>query len=188
MKSRVTEPYTRHDTSRICQGDILRDVTFFIVRGDEIIELFFEYMIVLSQDCDLEQGLKSLENRNVSEIKQDNQFLHSILLVPAFLANKLREGEHLKEMGITQARINSSRWKVIGVNNNPRYHSLKSYPALQVPDLVVDFKAFYTLGVEMLTSVYKNVYLATISELFREDLSRRFTNYLSRIALPEIKS
>ena len=37
-----------------------------------------------------------------------------------------------------------------------------------------------------LLSTHGEMYLATISELFREELSRRFTNYLSRIALPEV--
>ena len=184
MLSRITEPYFRHDKSRICQGDILRDVEFYVIHGDDITitEVFFDYMVVMSQDCDLEQGLKGKQEG--SEL--NNQFLHSILLVPAFIAEKLREGEHLEGFDVKQARIDSKRWNVLKDNRNPRYHYLLTFQALQVPELVVDFKTFYTLGVDNLLSTYGGMYLATISELFREELSRRFTNYLSRIALPEV--
>ena len=71
MLSKITEPYFRHDKSRICQGDILRDVEFYVIRGEDITEVFFDYMIVMSQDCDLEQGLKSQQEG--SEL--NNQFL-----------------------------------------------------------------------------------------------------------------
>ncbi len=182
MLSKITEPYFRHDKSRICQGDILRDVEFYVIRGEDITEVFFDYMIVMSQDCDLEQGLKSQQEG--SEL--NNQFLHSILLVPAFIAEKLKEGEHLEGFNVKQTRIDSKRWKVLKDNRNPRYHYLLTFQAFQVPELVVDFKTFYTLGVDNLLSTHGEVYLATISELFREELSRRFTNYLSRIALPEV--
>ena len=55
--SQINTYYRKHNFGRILQGDILRDVKFsYAVQEDSVIvEYYFPYIIVLSQDCDLQQ-------------------------------------------------------------------------------------------------------------------------------------
>lgn len=62
--------------------------------------------MVLTQECDLEQDHA---NRESSKGEQD-KFLPSILFAPAYLAQKLREGEHLIEFDQKMQRMNSKMW------------------------------------------------------------------------------
>lgn len=77
-------------------------------------------------------------------------------------------------------------WKKICQNETPRYHYLNRYEPFEIPDLVLDFKRYYTVSREYLYDIYNEVYLASLGGLYREDLSQRFANYLSRIGLPEL--
>jgi hypothetical protein len=77
-------------------------------------------------------------------------------------------------------------WAPIKQNNNERYHYLPSYLDFQIPELLVDFKMYFTLPINVVFSGVNPFYLATINELFREKLSQRFSFYLSRIGLPDI--
>lgn len=67
-------------------------------------------------------------------------------------------------------------------NQNPRYHYLK-FKEDDKPELIVDFKHFFTVNRDFL---YKqlNKRLYSLDDLFRENLSLRFCNYVSRIGLP----
>lgn len=60
-------------------------------------------------------------------------------------------------------------------------------PHLQLPELVIDFKHYYAIPRDTLFRMYPEHYLVTINQLFRESLSQRFSNYLSRIGLPELE-
>jgi len=190
LKSKIESQYEHHDCDRISQGDILRDVKFVIIGEDEeLIELQYQYLVVLSQDCDLEEAncLITADLECEDSCKIFNQFLHSVLFVPAFPEEILRSGEHLKSLfKIKTQRINSTLWRPIRSNQNRRYHFLPSEPEHQIPDLVLDFKAYYTLPYTYFLSIHKDHYLATVNELFRERLSQRFSNYLNRIGLPKL--
>lgn len=161
-----------------------------IIDEDEMaIELNYQYLVVLSQDCDLEQGnsLVTADLKCEGSCKIFNQFLHSVLFVPAFPSEILRSGEHLTSLyDIKTQKINTSLWGPIKDNQNPRYHFLPSDTEHQIPDLVLDFKAYYTLSYRYFWSKHKDHYLATVNELFRERLSQRFSNYLNRIGLPDL--
>lgn len=186
MKSTINKHYKVHDADRITQGDILRDFEFIIGgHGRNIIQIKFPYVIILSQDCDLTWGCNFF---NRSPDKPFNQFLHNILLTPAFPAEIARTGEHLNKLyGFKSSNINSSNWKIVKQNRDPRYHYLPADIDLQIPDLLIDFKAYYTIPFDYIIELYAESYQATINELFREDLSQRFAFFLTRIALPELK-
>ena len=119
MKSKIESIYRTHNSLKIFQGDILRDVNV-IVGYDEnhknFDEFFMEYIIILSQDCDLEQDYNSyqrfvnynhqfdLSKLDVNNCSKDDKvnicsmydkLLPSILVCPAFPAENLREGIHL---------------------------------------------------------------------------------------------
>jgi hypothetical protein len=190
LQSKIDAYYEKHSCYRVCQGDIVKDFAFFQIRQDEhekaVEELRFPYLVVLTQDCDLEQYHKKVTIADKERISF-NQFLPSILVTPAFPAEILRDGNHFVELfDVKQDRINSQRWKIITQNKDERYHYLHGFQPLQVPDLLIDFKVYFTITPDDLYCSYKSWYLATVNELFREHLSQRFCNYLNRIGLPEI--
>ena len=78
----------------------------------------------------------------------------------------------------------NTKWNFIKNNQDPRYHFLRKDLDLQVPELVIDFKHYYTIPRDFLYEKIEHHYLGTMSELFREFLSQRFAFYLSRIGLP----
>ena len=190
MKSKIDQYYEQHDCQRISQGDILRDFKFVISGKTGVqIEILFQYIIVLTQDCDLEQGSKvsNILEDSQTGLKKVNQYLHNILFVPAFPAELLKKGEHLQGLYKIQTEpLASKLWQKIVKNSDYRYHFLPSCPDYQVPDLLIDFKAYYTLAFDYFLERYHKHYLVTVNELFRESLSQRFAYYLSRIGLPEL--
>jgi len=199
LSSKINKRFEVHDCARMCQGDILRDLSLYQVTGEELDEIRFPYLIIISQDCDLEQYYKKLnevekENNKSAEKNEETivkkaplQFLTNILLLPAFPSDILREGNHFTDLyNVKLDRINSANWDKIKDNKDERYHYLKGYQDYQVPDLVVDFKHYITLPFIDIKNKYCNVYLSTINELFREHLSQRFGNFISRIGTPEI--
>lgn len=188
MKSKIDSVYLKHEGNRIYQGDIIRDFVHFEWFFKEGKKIFIKrkkipYLIILTQDCDLEWDFN---NHNDSESKNQDKFLQSILVCPAYLAEKFRNGEHLKNL--VMEKIGSDRWSNILNNQNPRYHFLPNNKALQIPNLVIDFKHYYSIPRDIIYKEVKDHYIGTINELFREALSQRFAYYLSRIGLPFIKN
>lgn len=188
LVSKISERFTKHSSSRIYQGDIIRDLKFLVVETDgTVIELEYPYAIVMSQDCDLQQA-KNKGIRQEDKVEIQSQFLPNVLLLPAFVGEAARSGDHLiKIYDIRQERIVSRKWDVVKRNGDDRYHYLPKKRDIQVPELLVDFKHYFTLSYDILFNNYSKRYLATVNELFRENLSHRFTNYLARIGLPELK-
>ncbi|NOT93220.1 hypothetical protein [Ferruginibacter sp.] len=188
MQSQVVNQYTKtKDKKRFNQGDILKDISLFVLTGSgelQVSEINLEYAIVVSQDCDLEHDYN---NRNNPAKKDEDKFLPNILLLPAYLATKFRTGEHRGDeiKGLTWG---SDKWKLISQNNEARFHFISQSEDYQIPELVLDFKHLYTIDRDMLYNKMGNVYLASICELYRELLSQRYSNFLGRIGLPEISS
>lgn len=186
LKSKIESRYTIHDKCRITQGDILRDFKFHAAnlnsQNIELREFTFTYLIIISQDCDLENC-----NNNTPKDGLTNQFLPNILTIPAFPDEELRSGKHYSEMfGITQRQIDTAKFTTIKGNHESRYHYLIGDDSKQIPNLILDFKHYITIPFSMITANYQTSYLATTNELFRETISQRFTYYLSRIGLPTI--
>ncbi|MFA0846442.1 MAG: hypothetical protein ACC614_02600 [Methanobacterium formicicum] len=188
MKSKIETVYCRHGGERICQGDILNDFTYpeWISREGSKIKVknrIMPFLIILTQDCDLE---RDHVNRNTPKEMQKTQdkYLQSILVCSGYYAEQFRNGEHLNKLGLTMEYQNKNKWKTIIQNDNPRYHFLGECPKYQIPDLVIDFKHYYTVPIEILNTEINNHYVGTINELFRESLSQRFAHYLSRVGLP----
>lgn len=187
--SQIKTRYVKHSADRICQGDIFRNIVIIEgvgIENDDLVvtERSLVYAVVLSQDCDLEQDFSS---RNPSGGSHDKH-IPSILICPAYPAAQVKEGTHLGDEFKMQA-MNSALYKPILQNNSPRYHFLEGFGEFQVPELIIDFKHFFTLKRDIFYRDFKSDnYLASISEVFRESLCQRFANYLSRIGLPEISA
>lgn len=206
MKSKIENDYRYHNSLKLFQGDILRDVNIFEHYNIKDEGFRMPYIVILSQDCDLNQDFNSyneyakynnetdLKNIDLDKLdkKKVNDFrkvydklLPSVLVCPAFPAEKLRKGNHLKNYNnFIMQHIPSKDWKKVEKNEVARYHYLKDFPEFQIPKLVVDFKRYHTLPTQYVYSIFERSYVGSLNELYRERLSQRFANYLSRIGLP----
>jgi hypothetical protein len=188
--SRIDNYYRKHNAGRAVQGDILKDIMFieWDVTGTDEKDITFikndlPYIVILSQDCDLDHDYKNRIDQNTE--KQD-AYLQSILVCPAYLMAEFKEGNHLKKLKMQMERKGGDNWKKIQKNIDPRYHYLPGKTQFQIPDLILDFKHYYTIPVNFVYKVYPTHYVASLEELFRESLCQRFSFYLSRIGLPDI--
>ena len=190
--SEVVSPYYRHTLERFHQGDILRDieVVLWVFKKEkeeetskiDVNKRGLEYAIILTQECDLEQDVNNRKDYR----EYSDKFIDSILLIPAYPADKLRQGIHIKDQ--KKQSFKSDLWRPIKQNLDYRYHYLTEYLDFQVPSLVADFKHYFTIPRNVLYETYMNKehYIASLATLFRENLSVRFAQYLARIGLPEI--
>jgi hypothetical protein len=184
--STLNSLYFKSILDRHEQGDILRDVQFIEwAKLDEsgsieVAQRILPYAVLLSQDCDLEHDYDNRLDKN-SPIK--DKYLQSLLLCPAYPAQSFREGKHLEKMGMVMRPITTDPWKRLIQLNDARYHYLEGKLDLQVPELVIDFKHYLTVPRDIIYG--SNCYIATIEIVYRDHLSSRFANYLSRIGLPD---
>ena len=176
--------YTTPSDSRVGQGDVFKDLSYqYITNGNEISTTQYPFWVVVSQDCDLEHDY----NTDIGKegYNTDDKRLQTILLVPAFVAEQLRAGTHMAINDWTMQSFNSGLWSPVKQNNHPRYHYLEKEEGSDLPDLVIDFKRFYTFPREY---IYDSLELrvSRLNDLYKEAASTRFSNYLCRIALPEL--
>lgn len=176
--------------TRICQGDIIRDVAFIedvLSTGEqiEVKRIIFPLAIVLTQDCDLEQDYFVRFPSEARPVKDQDKKLLSVLVAPLYNVEHLKEGEHLSKLSLKMQKIDSKRLRIIKSNQTPRYHFLEFPDDTAVADSVIDFKHYFSVNVEYLRRAKGKRFVCKVSELFREDISQRFASFLSRIGLPE---
>ncbi len=183
----------RKGIRRISQGDIFRDVEYleYATESSGIIELskiVFPLIIVLTQDCDLEQDYKYRWANGNS--KDQDKWLLSVIVAPLYNAEHVYRGEQLSELNMTMQIINSkkSHGKFLRDNQLPRFHYIEFPQNVPIVPSVIDFKHYFSVNVKYLHSIKKKNLVCSISPLFREDISQRFSSFLSRIGLPEIKA
>lgn len=203
MKSNVCSQYRLNSSNRVLQGDILvnLELPYYDVQKEALEITILHYCVVVSQDCDLDKDFNlrndfknefgSLNHLNDGDIdrfrKFHDKFLPNILVVEGFVADSLRTGNHLTDLNLfmdDKGGVNKTPWKKIKQNETPRYHYLYPSDNPKISDLVFDFKRYYSVPREYFYKKYGNSYKVSLNELYREDLSQRFTNYLSRIGLP----
>jgi hypothetical protein len=175
-------------TARVSQGDIIRDVEVLerltaksgVV---EIVKILFPLVIVLTQDCDLEQDYRFRRKKGGDQDK----ILFSALVAPLYNAEHLFAGVHLSELNRKMMVINKNRTPGTSLMNNetPRFHYLEFPEPIQVVPSIIDFKHFFSVSLVELKSKKKTNFVCQVSDLFREDISQRFASFLSRIGLPE---
>jgi hypothetical protein len=172
------------ESTRIRQGDILRDIRHleYLKQEAEYIELseiIFPLVIVLTQDCDLEQ------NKEDEEREKQDKHLMAVLVAPVYNAEQVFLGQHLSEIDLAMEPIHRDRKNFVKKNQSPRYYYLEFPEECRITPSVVDFKHYFSLSLEYLEENYAQQFICCISELFRESISQRFSNYLARIALPD---
>jgi hypothetical protein len=179
----------RNKISRLSQGDIIKNVEYIEHVSEEsgtieIAKIIFPLAIVLTQDCDLAQDYKFRWSRQATS--NEDKWLMSVIMAPLYNVEHIFTGEHLSDIGMKMSQISRKNTPGKNLQNNetPRYHYLEFPPTSSIVPSVIDFKHYFTANVAHLKKHKKNNFVCQVSELFREDISQRFTNYLSRIGLP----
>lgn len=176
---------------RLKQGDILKDVEYIerviTVDGNiEVTKILFPLVVVVSQDCDLTWDF---ENRTNQSASNQDKYLLSVLVLPLYNYEHFVDGAHLQDLDRKMIQIsrnqNKSDNKNLRKNETPRYHYLEFDDDVPIVNSVIDFKHYFTVNIEYLENHKKHNFVCNISDLYRERISQRFTNFLSRIGLPE---
>lgn len=192
---KTNDCYCLRKLGRVAQGDIIKKLDITISSKLSETNEFslapsFSFGVILSQECDLEQHYKLLEKNIANEVENHtfDKIVETILICPAFPIEQFLAGTHIagKPMfdfdGPKGQRKAYDKLKLNDVYS--RFHYLPEYDD-KLPELVIDFKRFYTIPIEVVEHSYKQILVAGIKELYRERLSQRFSNYLSRIGLPD---
>ena len=148
--SKIKRSYIRFRKSRICQGDILRDLKFLVGEPSSKKEAEIdipgglEYAVVMNQDCDLSQDY----NQRQLGTERNGRSIRTILICPAYTAQKFFRGEHIPKWA---NRVIPDR-EVDKIKTNEsfkRFHYLAGEPNIGVPEVVLDFKHFYTVPTDI---------------------------------------
>lgn len=176
---------------RIYQGDVLRDIEFIehVTETNGILEISkinFPLIVVLTQDCDLAQDFRF----RVEPKPTQDKWMISILVAPLYNAEHVFSGEQLSDIDIKSQPINRKKTpgKTIRRNKNPRYHYLTFSQNVPIVPSIIDFKHYFSVPVNYLQEKKNSNYICTIANLYREDISQRFSAFLSRIGLPDPRS
>ena len=176
--------------ARISQGDIYKDVEFieYAIEREGVIEIskiVFPFVVVLTQDCDLSQDYKVRWARK--DTPNHDKKLFSVIVAPLYNSEHFYNGKHLSELSMSMAEINKVRTpgKNLKQNQTPRYHYLEFPDSVPIVPSVIDFKHYFTVNVEYLKKHKRDNFVCQIGTLYREDVSQRFSSFLSRIGLPE---
>ena len=184
----------------IYQGEFIKNVEFIEDFSEkdgniEISIINFPLVAVLPQECDSTQDyknrLKDYQKRKETNGKEGierNQYLLSIMVAPVYLLEDVKEGKHLEHLGHSCRTISSSEIKKIKQNADARYHYMKiEVLEGKYIEYIIDFKQYFTVNVDKILQHKRNKENVqfVLGDLFKESLSQRFSNYLSRIGLPE---
>lgn len=189
-----------HKTSpadHICQGDIYKDVQYSYISEDnedsiEIIEYTFPLAIVISQACDVDYMSQILEIRSGNV----NKFMPSILMCPIYDRDEAKNMNHLdaafEELDIVKEKcdatlFNRKEGEVIDKDWHYRFHALtvkdSTKKIVLLENALIDFKHYFTVPASYLYSNKVNR-LYHLDSLFAEQITLKFSTYLSRVAIP----
>ena len=139
----------------------------------------YNYSVILSQDCDLEQDYNARQQEDQTRI--DKQ-LFGTLLCGVYEEDELRSGEY-REGAV---KLGQKEWKFVQQNMSPRYQYLGYVRGPNCP-LVIDFKDYFFVPV---TYLYEKIDQEEVSRMtsmdspWRDHLLQRFGFYMTRIGLP----
>jgi hypothetical protein len=184
----VALSYVQHNSPFLKQGEILNNLfelklqvpvetTIDTIPQPKFEQVSHPYVIVVSQDCDLEQDYKARSGG----VSKDKLLAH-IIFCALFTQDEVRGRSNLK----------SDQWKRVWQNQDERYHYLREAPVLgtenSLPELIADFKTTFSLPVEFvywLVSTGQTIREGTLLSPYLEDFMHRLYGFLGRVATPE---
>ena len=192
MAEVITKTY-KDLSAEIKQCDIFRDIEFIEYvkeEGDsiEVSKIVFPLAMVLTQACDLQQDHSARKKIEMENRGNQDKYLISVIVAPIYNFEEFRMGTHLDQLGLMMdqkgGRKRSTCSNIIK-NENKRYHYLNFAQDVELVESVIDFKHYFTVTVNYLNSIREEKYVCSIDSLYRELILQRFSNFLSRIGLPD---
>lgn len=145
-------------------------------------------VIVLSQDCDLEQDFNLRFPKEAEPTSRDEADITPGCLSHVILCDAWSEEEYRRRL---PKGINSYDRRKIGSNQNERYHRLESATigedGEEIDELFIDFRRFFALPS---ADLYDQVdgkdesRVACLPAYHLHDLAQRFFSYQARVAVP----
>ena len=184
--------YVQHHSPFFRQGEIVNNLfelklqitgqkSIDDVRKDAKFDpIVHQYVIVVSQDCDLEWDYKARLGH-----APEGKLLTHILFCALFTQAEVRSRSGLKH----------ELWKRARQNQDERYHRLDE--ALingteeRLPELIADFKMTFSLPNEFaywLVSTSQAIRKGALSSPYLEGFMHRLYYFLGRVATPELSS
>lgn len=183
----ITARTSINPNDRVCQCDMFHDIEIVENLSEqgakiEVKRLQFPMVICLNQDCDLNSDKRDREKTGNNK---DCRLLH-LIVAPVFNFDNFKSGGHwggIFDIG-KKYKSDETATKKIMNNEDPRYHYLHFDENCKLPDMIIDFKHFFTISTDYL---YQNIdkRVRAIDALYREKISQRFAYYISRIGLPD---
>jgi len=181
--------YVQHNSPFFRQGEIVNNLfelklqiteqkSIDDVRKDAKFDpIVHPYVIVISQDCDLEWDYKA----RLGEASEDKLLTH-ILFCALYPQDEVR----------SQRGLSSQLWKRVIQNQDERYHRLDGAPINgteeTLPALIADFKTTFSLPNEFaywLVSTSQAIRKGALIPPYLEDFMHRLYYFLGRVATPE---
>lgn len=192
MAEVLTKVY-KNGTLEINQCDIFRNVEFIEYVKEEgnaivVSKIVFPLVMVLTQACDLHQDFSARKRKEIEVNSNHDKFLISIIVAPIYNFEDFRQGQHLEQLGFAmepKGKRSKSLCENIIKNENKRYHYLNFSEEVDLVESVIDFKHYFTVTVNYLSQNYNEKYVCSIESLYKELILQRFSNFLSRIGLPD---
>lgn len=116
----------------------------------------------------------------------NDKHLISVIVAPLYNYDHFCLGQHLSELNLKMQIFSSEKKKDLKNNQLPRYHYLEFRPSdeMNMPPSVIDFKHYFSVNITALSHMKNKQFICKVSPLYRELISQRFANFLSRIGLP----
>lgn len=177
----------------ICQGDIFCNVKYNYIDSEDdscvnVIEYEFPLAVIISQACDVIAMDDLVNNMRGKPAK----FMPSILMCPIYANDTARNGDHIKDI-FQQLSLNfesentyqKDDYKVAMRDWHYRIHALavEVNKKTVIDNAVVDFKHYFTVPISYLIA-HKKDRILHLEDLFAEQLTLKFSTYLSRVAIP----
>ena len=181
-----------HDDA-ICQGDVFKNVKYSFIDSEDdtdvnIVELEFPLAIIISQACDVIAMNDIIENKTGKPAK----FMPSILLCPIYEKEAAKKGIHIEDyfsvnsIALEQESVyQKDDYKVSQRDWHYRYHALtiELNKNIVIDNAIIDFKHYFTVPMSYLVA-HKDDRLFRVDDLFAEQITLKFSKYLSIVAIP----
>ena len=179
--------YVQHNSPFLRQGEIISNLfelklvipqrKTIDVNNEKFVPVVHPYVIVVSQDCDLEWDYKArFEGASVHKL------ITHILCCSLFSRYEITD----------ETKQKSRRFDVVKQNQDERYHYLSEAPVhdteSNLPELIADFKTTFSLPTEFvywLISTGQAFRKGALFSPYLEDFMHRLYSFLGRVATPE---
>ncbi len=187
------------EPGQLRQGEILRSFRVPVLRyrresaSDErsayVDYRRYPWIVILSQDCDLEQDYlarNELAAREGREPVRADKELQGVIVSMAYPAIAVKSGSYREGA----SRLTTAHGRMLEQHRLERYGYIQRQAGSLNDDLAVDFKEHLTIPPDYLYAELgadPSPIIGRLDHPWREQLSFRFWTYVYRVALPDIE-